>query len=34
LIAVFATNRNATLVTDNTKDFDGLGVTLENWRVV
>jgi len=32
LIAVFAMNRNAVLVTDNEKDFDGLGVTVENWK--
>lgn len=32
LIAVFAINRNAILVTDNTKDFSGLDVHLENWR--
>ncbi len=31
LIAVFALNRNATLVTNNEKDFAGLGVTVENW---
>jgi len=31
LIGVFARNRNATLVTDNEKDFIGLGVTIENW---
>jgi predicted nucleic acid-binding protein len=32
MIAVFALNRNAVLVTDNIKDFDGLGVALENWK--
>jgi tRNA(fMet)-specific endonuclease VapC len=32
LIAVFARNRNATLVTNNEKDFDHLGVVVENWR--
>ncbi len=32
LIAVFALNRAAILITDNVKDFDGLGVTLENWK--
>jgi len=32
LIAVFAMNRNAVFVTDNEKDFDGLGVTVENWK--
>lgn len=32
LIAVFAINRNAILVTDNTRDFSGLDVSLENWR--
>jgi hypothetical protein len=31
LIAVFALNRNAILVTSNEKDFAGLGVSLENW---
>lgn len=31
MIAVFAVNRNAVLVTDNEKDFAGLGVTVENW---
>jgi predicted nucleic acid-binding protein len=31
MIAVFALNRNAVLVTDNEKDFAGLGVTVENW---
>lgn len=31
LIGVFARNREAVLVTDNEKDFDGLGVTIENW---
>jgi predicted nucleic acid-binding protein len=32
LIAVFARNRNAVLVTDNEKDFAQLGVTVENWK--
>jgi len=32
LIATFTINRNAILVTDNTKDFSGLLVNLENWR--
>lgn len=32
LIAVFAHNRNAVLVTDNEKDFDLLAVTIENWK--
>ncbi len=32
LIATFALNRNAILVTDNTKDFSGLNLNLENWR--
>lgn len=31
LIGVFARNRNAQLVTDNEKDFVGLGLTVENW---
>lgn len=31
LIAVFARNRAATVVTDNSKDFEGLDLTLENW---
>lgn len=31
LIAVFAYNRNAVLVTDNVKDFAGLGFIVENW---
>lgn len=31
LIAVFALNRNAILVTNNEKDFIGLGVSIENW---
>lgn len=31
LIAVFTYNRNAILITDNEKDFTGLGVTVENW---
>ncbi len=33
LIAVFARNRGAVLVTDNEKDFAGLGVTVDNWMV-
>lgn len=33
LIGVFAFNNNATLVTNNTKDFDLLGVSLEDWSV-
>jgi tRNA(fMet)-specific endonuclease VapC len=32
LIAVFAINRNAILVTDNSKDFSTLDVQTENWR--
>lgn len=32
MIAVFALNRDAVLVSDNVKDFDGLGVKLENWK--
>jgi predicted nucleic acid-binding protein len=32
LIAVFALNRNAVLVTDNTADFAGLPLTLDNWK--
>lgn len=32
LIAAFTLNRNAILVTDNTKDFSGLNLNLENWR--
>lgn len=31
LIAVFARNRDAVLVTDNEKDFVDLGVKVENW---
>jgi predicted nucleic acid-binding protein len=31
LIGVFARNRSAILVTNNEKDFVGLGVTVENW---
>jgi predicted nucleic acid-binding protein len=31
LIAVFALNRKATLITNNVKDFAELGVTTENW---
>lgn len=33
LIAVFARNRNATLISDNVKDFAGLEVSIENWKV-
>ncbi|MBM3131363.1 MAG: type II toxin-antitoxin system VapC family toxin [Chloroflexi bacterium] len=32
LIAAQARRLGATLVTDNTDDFDDLGVTVENWR--
>ncbi|MBI4788755.1 MAG: PIN domain-containing protein [Chloroflexi bacterium] len=32
LIAVQAKRLNAILVTDNEKDFDGLGISIENWR--
>ncbi len=32
LIAVQAKRLGAILVTDNEKDFDGLGVVIENWR--
>lgn len=32
-IGVFAYNRQATLITNNTKDFDLLGITLEDWSV-
>lgn len=32
LIAVFALNRNAILVTDNEADFAGISVTIENWK--
>lgn len=31
LVAVFAYNRDAVLVTNNEKDFLSLGVTVENW---
>lgn len=31
LNGVFARNRDAVLVTDNEKDFVGLGLTIENW---
>lgn len=31
LIGVFALTRSAVLVTDNEKDFVGLGVAMENW---
>ncbi len=34
LIAVFARNRQAVLVTDDEEDFAGLGITVENWRRV
>lgn len=30
-MTVFARNRNAILVSNNEKDFTGLGVTVENW---
>ncbi|MBN1963600.1 MAG: PIN domain-containing protein [Anaerolineae bacterium] len=33
LIGVFARNRNAVLVTDNEKDFAGLGLTVQNWTL-
>lgn len=33
LIAVYATNRSAILVTNNTKDFVDLNVQLEDWTV-
>jgi tRNA(fMet)-specific endonuclease VapC len=32
LIAAQAKRLNAILVTDNAKDFDGLNVSIENWR--
>jgi tRNA(fMet)-specific endonuclease VapC len=32
LIAVFALNRDAVLVTDNTADFAGLRLLLDNWK--
>ncbi len=32
LIAAFASNRDALLVTDNLAHFEHLGVPLENWR--
>lgn len=32
LIAAQVRRLNAILVTDNEKDFEGLGVTVENWR--
>lgn len=32
LIAIFALNRNAILVTDNEADFAGINITIENWR--
>ncbi len=32
LIAAQAKRLEAILVTDNEKDFDGLGITVENWR--
>jgi predicted nucleic acid-binding protein len=31
MIAVFARNRGAILITDNEKDFADLGVAVENW---
>lgn len=33
LIGVFARNRDAVLVTDNEKDFAGLGITVQNWTL-
>lgn len=33
LIAVFAINRDAVLVTDNEKDFAELGAKVENWKI-
>jgi len=32
LIAAYALNRDATVVTDNTRDFEPLGVAVDNWR--
>jgi len=32
LIAVFARNRDATLITDNEKDFLDLSVSVEHWN--
>ena len=32
LIAVFAYNRNAILVSDNEKDFDVLSANIDNWK--
>lgn len=32
LISVYAIQRQAIVVTDNEKDFDPLGVAIENWR--
>jgi predicted nucleic acid-binding protein len=31
MIAVFALNRSVVLVTDNEKDFAGIGIAVENW---
>ncbi|MCC6805606.1 MAG: PIN domain-containing protein [Anaerolineae bacterium] len=33
LIGVFTRNREAILVTDNVKDFAGLDVSIENWKL-
>jgi tRNA(fMet)-specific endonuclease VapC len=33
LIGAYVSNRGATLVTDNEKDFLGLGITIENWTI-
>jgi len=32
LIAAYALNRDAVVITDNTRDFEAFGVPLENWR--
>jgi tRNA(fMet)-specific endonuclease VapC len=32
LIGVYALQRQAAIITDNQKDFENLGVTIENWR--
>jgi tRNA(fMet)-specific endonuclease VapC len=32
LIGVYASQRQAIIVTDNEKDFAPLGVTMQNWR--
>jgi predicted nucleic acid-binding protein len=32
LIAVFARNRNAILISDNEKDFVSLDVPIQNWK--